>query len=99
MRADGPAYGGLIMAMLDEAAAAFEECIDETVEAAKASYKKVEAKSYKTDDLVQDIADSWIRMLGKGLRLAQANRDAFESASPSADDPSEPAATRKRAQR
>ena len=83
-RATAPAaedYTGLIMAMADEVADAIGECIDEYTEAAKASYAKIDAKSYKTDDLVQDIADSWLRMLRKGAHVANASREALDSAS------------------
>jgi hypothetical protein len=85
--ADEPDYISLIMAMVGEVGDAVVECIEEYSEAAKASYAKVDAKSYKADDMVQDIADSWVRMLRKGAQVAQASRKALDTAPQSKDQP------------
>jgi hypothetical protein len=64
-----PQYGGLLKVMVDETAAAAEQCLDECTKAAKASYAKLE-NGYTADELAQDMADWWVRMIREGARFA-----------------------------
>jgi hypothetical protein len=64
-------FGGLISMMVDETGAAIEECIDEYVNASKATYSAFES-GYTADDLVGDTSDAWLRMFRQGARIADA---------------------------
>jgi hypothetical protein len=76
----GSSYGSVIKTMVDEAGAAVEEFIDEWAQAAESSAAKLEA-GYKADDLAQDMADCWMRMLRQGTRFADAGVRAAQATS------------------
>jgi hypothetical protein len=67
----GTNYGWLIPLMADETARAIEEGVDEYVDATRGSYARFE-RGYRAGDLVQDMTDSWLRMLRQGARFADA---------------------------
>lgn len=64
-----PDYSGLIDKMISEAGAAFDACIDDWVDGARRSAARLEG-GYKADELAQDMADYWVRMLRSGARFA-----------------------------
>ena len=51
---------------MDEAVAAAKDCLDDCVEAYQKSYDKVKAGTYKADDIVQDMAAMWTRLIRDG---------------------------------
>jgi len=59
-------YGSLIKDISDRMATAVTDCVDDYVEAARASYDKVDEGSYDADALVQDMSRMWVRMVREG---------------------------------
>jgi len=54
--------------VIDDAVDAAKDCIDACADAYHESYKKISDRSYKADDVVQDVAAMWTRLLRDGAR-------------------------------
>jgi hypothetical protein len=65
-RAGSPDYGSMIKDIADRTATTVKDCVDEYVDAARASYDKIDEGTYTADAMVQDMASMWVRMLREG---------------------------------
>jgi hypothetical protein len=79
---NGPARGGSVIEELaDLAATKVKECIDEHTDAARATSKKIADGQYTADALVQDMADTMMRMVrGEAAAVDLAVRSAQTAA-------------------
>ena len=65
----GPLFGddgSFLDDVVDDAVEAAKSCIDDCVESYKKSYGKVKAGDYTADDVVQDMAAMWMRLVRDG---------------------------------
>lgn len=68
---------------VDDAVSAAKQCIDDCVAAYTASYEKVAAGSYAADDLVNDMAKMWARLLRDAALVADLGLRATRAAAAS----------------
>jgi hypothetical protein len=61
-----PVCSPVITALAEQAAAAVKACIHDCAQTAQEASDKIEAGHYTADDLVQDVAGTWVRMLRDG---------------------------------
>jgi hypothetical protein len=78
-----------VKSAMNEAVDAAKECLDDCVEAYQKSYDKVKDGKYKADDIVQDMAAMWTRLIRDGativdlgLRASRASARASRPATP-----------------